>query len=62
MTTIDKAIKETLQPLNSSVKIIKKVVGGLGKEFLEREGSRAKQPWSTIKKVTDLIERSQRKR
>lgn len=62
MTAIDKAIKETLQPLSSSAKIMKKAVGELGKEFIKQEGGRAKQPWSTIKKVAELLERGQGKR
>lgn len=53
-------IDETLQPLKPIVRATAKAAENITKEIIERKSVGAKQPWHTIKKISDLIERSKK--
>ena len=53
-------IDEALQPLKPIARATAKAVEGIAKEIIEQKSIGAKQPWHTIKKISDLVERSKK--
>ena len=58
MSLIDQASEKSVKTLKPVTEKASQVASKLVKNYINREGSRIKQPWSTLKKINEIIEKN----
>lgn len=60
MVSIERSLDESFQPIKSAVKTATKAASFFAEELIERKSWGGCQPWWTLQKLKELIERSKK--